>query len=514
MNHRVPDFHEMEEDCAIPTSAGLFRPRKTAIEEDEIMELMWQNGQVMVQKSANRAPYVGGGEAAEQAVVREIRGSGAEEGQHLFMQEDEMASWLQYPIEDSSFTRDLYADDLFYTAPVTSAAPPQSVAEIRPQPAPPRPPPVPPPPQKSGVSPHLHTFGHFSRLPSRPRIEPASKPLVNTVRESTVVESNETPKAVAAPEFGVSQSRRQVYARNGNAAVRGGLARLPCEVTVTSSVDGGSRASFSSSAEPSPPNEKAPQSEAAEDRKRKAREDDDNECQSEDFEYEATEAKKQSRGATSTKRSRAAEVHNLSERRRRDRINEKMKALQELIPRCNKSDKASMLDEAIEYMKSLQMQLQMMSMGCGMVPMMYPGMQQYMPTMLMGMGMNRPMMPYPSMVPGSPMPNPANMGPRFPMPPGFHLPQTPLPDNCSRIQGSNSNDPTQNSSQPGPHNFVDPYHQFLGHHHQQQQQQQSPLPQASSIDLRINQGGVQLTATKQDTNKEDRNPENKQSGKK
>jgi len=85
--------------------------------------------------------------------------------------------------------------------------------------------------------------------------------------------------------------------------------------------------------------------------------------------------------------------------RRRDRINEKMKALQELIPRCNKvvydllyefcflsptienhidgylyivltcvifvlfsskfqSDKASMLDEAIEYYKSLQLQVQ------------------------------------------------------------------------------------------------------------------------------------------------------------
>jgi phytochrome-interacting factor 4 len=39
---------------------------------------------------------------------------------------------------------------------------------------------------------------------------------------------------------------------------------------------------------------------------------------------------------TTAKRRRAAEVHNLSERRRRDRINEKMKALQELIPHCNK----------------------------------------------------------------------------------------------------------------------------------------------------------------------------------
>ncbi|KAF8405000.1 hypothetical protein HHK36_009895 [Tetracentron sinense] len=38
----------------------------------------------------------------------------------------------------------------------------------------------------------------------------------------------------------------------------------------------------------------------------------------------------------SSKRSRAAEVHNLSEKRRRSRINEKMKALQNLIPNSNK----------------------------------------------------------------------------------------------------------------------------------------------------------------------------------
>ncbi|KAG8051951.1 hypothetical protein GUJ93_ZPchr0001g29763 [Zizania palustris] len=72
----------------------------------------------------------------------------------------------------------------------------------------------------------------------------------------------------------------------------------------------------------------------------------------------------------SMKRSRTAEVHNLSERRRRDRINEKMRALQELIPNCNKIDKASMLDEAIEYLKTLQLQVQvsltqMMSLGTG-----------------------------------------------------------------------------------------------------------------------------------------------------
>ncbi|KAL6594668.1 hypothetical protein ACP70R_048406 [Stipagrostis hirtigluma subsp. patula] len=84
----------------------------------------------------------------------------------------------------------------------------------------------------------------------------------------------------------------------------------------------------------------------------------------------------------STKRTRTAEVHNLSERRRRDRINEKMRALQELIPNCNKVDKASMLEEAIEYLKTLQLQVQMMSMGTGLCvpPMLLPAavaMQQH-----------------------------------------------------------------------------------------------------------------------------------------
>ncbi|KAL3634158.1 hypothetical protein CASFOL_021212 [Castilleja foliolosa] len=67
----------------------------------------------------------------------------------------------------------------------------------------------------------------------------------------------------------------------------------------------------------------------------------------------------------SSKRSRAAEVHNLSEKRRRSRINEKLKALQSLVPNSNKTDKASMLDETIEYLKQLQLQVQMLSMRNG-----------------------------------------------------------------------------------------------------------------------------------------------------
>ncbi|OVA13505.1 Myc-type [Macleaya cordata] len=135
--------------------------------------------------------------------------------------------------------------------------------------------------------------------------------------------------------------------------------------------------------------------------KRKSREADESEYQSEDVEEESGSGRKtaNTRGAigAGAKRSRAAEVHNLSERRRRDRINEKMRALQELIPNCNKVDKASMLDEAIEYLKTLQLQVQIMSMGTGlyMPPMMLPtGMQRmpgqhlpHFPPMGVGMGM-------------------------------------------------------------------------------------------------------------------------------
>ncbi|KAJ9681619.1 hypothetical protein PVL29_017833 [Vitis rotundifolia] len=94
--------------------------------------------------------------------------------------------------------------------------------------------------------------------------------------------------------------------------------------------------------------------------KRKCRDTEESECPSEDVEEESVGVRKSApaKGGTGSKRSRAAEVHNLSERRRRDRINEKMRALQELIPNCNKVDKASMLDEAIEYLKTLQLQVQ------------------------------------------------------------------------------------------------------------------------------------------------------------
>ncbi|XP_043711360.1 transcription factor SPATULA-like isoform X2 [Telopea speciosissima] len=117
---------------------------------------------------------------------------------------------------------------------------------------------------------------------------------------------------------------------------------------------------------------------------------DDYDCESEEG-LEAPDAPSKSAPTrSSSKRSRAAEVHNLSEKRRRSRINEKMKALQNLIPNSNKTDKASMLDEAIEYLKQLQLQVQMLSMrnGLSLHPMYVPGVLQSMqlPQMQMGFG--------------------------------------------------------------------------------------------------------------------------------
>ncbi|XP_068657278.1 transcription factor SPATULA-like isoform X2 [Aristolochia californica] len=116
-----------------------------------------------------------------------------------------------------------------------------------------------------------------------------------------------------------------------------------------------------------------------------------------EFEYESEEGTevaeepcKLAPPRTGLKRSRAAEVHNLSEKRRRSRINEKMKALQNLIPNSNKTDKASMLDEAIEYLKQLQLQVQMLSMrnGLNLHPMYVPGTFQPLQMSQMRIGMD------------------------------------------------------------------------------------------------------------------------------
>ncbi|XP_047078297.1 bHLH transcription factor RHL1-like [Lolium rigidum] len=63
------------------------------------------------------------------------------------------------------------------------------------------------------------------------------------------------------------------------------------------------------------------------------------------------------------RRGQATDPHSIAERLRRERIAERMKALQELVPNANKTDKATMLDEIIDYVKFLQLQVKVLSMS-------------------------------------------------------------------------------------------------------------------------------------------------------
>ncbi|RQO98767.1 hypothetical protein POPTR_013G001300v4 [Populus trichocarpa] len=167
---------------------------------------------------------------------------------------------------------------------------------------------------------------------------------------------------------GDSKSDRNCHQNFGESAIKGleDVEKTTEPLVASSSVGSGNSA-------------ERPSDDPTENLKRKHRDTEESEGPSEDAEEESVGAKKpaSARAGNGSKRGRAAEVHNLSERRRRDRINEKMRALQELIPNCNKVDKASMLDEAIEYLKTLQLQVQIMSMGAGM----------YMPSMMLPPGM-------------------------------------------------------------------------------------------------------------------------------
>ncbi|CAN7126319.1 unnamed protein product, partial [Brassica rapa subsp. narinosa] len=63
------------------------------------------------------------------------------------------------------------------------------------------------------------------------------------------------------------------------------------------------------------------------------------------------------------RRGQATDRHSLAERARREKISKKMKYLQDLVPGCNKvTGRAGMLDEIINYVQSLQRQVEFLSM--------------------------------------------------------------------------------------------------------------------------------------------------------
>lgn len=317
--------------------------------EDELTELLWRNGQLVLNSQTNKKSNPIANES-KQINKNDERQKETGNSSGLMSQGDETVSWLQYPLEEEeSIDKEFYSNffgEFFQSNPLPA---PDSHAGNR-------------------------KDVYFSQL-SDGQLECS----VMTVGSSHCGSNEADLSRVSVKENeGKMISRCQEAERE-----------IP-ESTNTSSSDG-SDSSF----------RRIKQCTTSENNlKRKAR-DADGSCQSEAVELESAARNKKCQRSGPSRRTRAAEVHNQSERRRRDRINERMRALQELIPHCNKTDKASMLDEAIEYLKSLQLQLQLMWMGNNMAPLMIPGMQRYMSqtgmAMKIGMGMGMGPSPLPSL---------------------------------------------------------------------------------------------------------------------
>ncbi|XP_074335313.1 transcription factor BHLH089 isoform X1 [Apium graveolens] len=76
-----------------------------------------------------------------------------------------------------------------------------------------------------------------------------------------------------------------------------------------------------------------------------------------------TEPPKQDYIHVRARRGQATDSHSLAERARREKISERMKILQDLVPGCNKViGKSLVLDEIINYIQSLQRQVEFLSM--------------------------------------------------------------------------------------------------------------------------------------------------------
>ncbi|URE08664.1 Helix-loop-helix DNA-binding domain [Musa troglodytarum] len=295
--------------------------------DSELVELLWQDMHVFMHTQSNHGASAINDESKPDQEPHCERSLARSAG---LIQDDETVSWLQFPLDDPQ-AKEFCSDFFSEMAGIgVIGVPTESTAFTATRP--PRPPP--------GCKPQASSFGE------------GDASICGSNQIHAQADLRRDSAAAAAKGLPSETERKHAY-----------------ETTLTSS-SGGSDCSVRRMRKQIFGSNRS--------QKRRKRDADDREYQSEEAEIESMEAKKLAQRSTSTRRSRAAEVHNLSERRRRDRINEKMKALQELIPRCNKTDKASMLDEAIGYMKSLQLQVQIMWMGSAMAQMMFPGVQQYM----------------------------------------------------------------------------------------------------------------------------------------
>ncbi|XP_056857721.1 transcription factor PIF5-like isoform X2 [Raphanus sativus] len=341
----------LEDNFHVSTSKRSIRP------EDELVELFWRDGQVVLQSQVRREPSVQVQNHKHDQALREpnntflVNQETVQKHNNTLQEDQETVSWIQYPSEDvidpfeSEFSSHFFSSIDHLDGP-DHPEKPQTIEDA---------------------------IKHEAQTMAPPKFRSS----VVTIGPSHCGSSQSTnDHQVTHPQVPMSDRSKNAKERLDTSS--GGLSGCSKEN------ESGRNVTIS--------------------RKRKHVMDTDQESVSQsDVSLMSTDdqvmGNKSSQRSGSTRRSRAAEVHNLSERRR-DRINERMKALQELIPHCNRTDKASILDEAIDYLKSLQMQLQVMWMGRGMaaaaaIPMMFPGVQssQYINQMAMQSQMLQPQFP-------------------------------------------------------------------------------------------------------------------------
>lgn len=169
--------------------------------EDEIMELFWQDGEVIAQpQNQRKSPQITAPPLAPPQPPQ------PQQQQQLYMAEDEMATWLHYPLED------LYSELLCENP--TSPLPPPELRPSRPS----------PPLQTPATT---SNFQLFSRMRGGNNLERSS-----SLRPgSTVVESNTTPALATMRSVGEVSSALPIT-HGGERLQKGGSSG---EVTVSSS---------------------------------------------------------------------------------------------------------------------------------------------------------------------------------------------------------------------------------------------------------------------------------------
>nr|KYP73322.1 Transcription factor PIF4 [Cajanus cajan] len=352
MNNSIRGW-DFESDTCLNNQRKLVRP------DQEFVELLWQNGQVVMHSQTHKQP-VGNSSNLRQVQKTDqstLRTSGPYENSSKLDQEN-AAPWIQYPFEDPS--------EQEFCSNLLPELPPCEVESYKPI-------------RQMEEGKNANFFAS-----SAPHLTSISQPLPPNMKPSTSQKTSANTSQGEAGEYSVITVGSS-HCGSNNIPQDQDVSRISSNVhrsdkgksemiepTVTSSSGRSGSTGIGRTCSLSTRDHGL---------KRKGTEEEASEEQSEATELKSADENKTSQRTGSSRRNRAAEVHNLSERRRRDRINEKMRALQQLIPNSNKTDKASMLEEAIEYLKSLQFQLQVMWMGTGMTPIMFPGIQHYMSQM-------------------------------------------------------------------------------------------------------------------------------------